>query len=170
MATDDNDDTLTYTLEGTDAASFGIAGSTGQLSTSAALNYEAKSTYSVVVRASDPAGLSDTINVTINVTDVVEVVPEVPAIVQGYDTNDDGDISIAELFDAIDDYFAGTGSAYRRACSISSTLTSQATGNTDSIVGRRVFPWRTPPVKSDAVMYAADGRHLIGTEERMRLM
>ena len=44
---------------------------------------------------------------TINVTDVVEVVPEVPAIVQGYDTNDDGDISIAELFVAIDDYFDG---------------------------------------------------------------
>ena len=98
-AIDDNGDTLTYTLGGTDAASFRINGITGQLRTSAALNYEAKSTYNVVVRASDPAGLSDTINVTITVTDVVEVVPEVPAIVQGYDTNGTPGIQISELFD-----------------------------------------------------------------------
>ena len=44
---------------------------------------------------------------TINVTDVVEVVPEVPAIVQGYDTNNTPGIQISELFDAIDDYFDG---------------------------------------------------------------
>ena len=109
-ATDPNDDPLTYRLEGTDAASFSID-STGQLRTSAALDFETKSTYNVVVRASDPAGLSDTINVTITVTDVVEVVPEVPevpAIVQGYDTNLIPGIQIDELFDAIDDYFAGT--------------------------------------------------------------
>ena len=104
-ATDPNDDPLTYRLEGTDAASFSIDRSTGQLRTSAALDFETKSTYNVVVRASDPAGLSDTINVAITVTDVVEVVPEVPAIVQGYDTNNDGAISIPELFVAIDDYF-----------------------------------------------------------------
>ena len=76
-ATDSNGDTLTYTLEGTDAASFGIDSGTGQLSTSAALDYETKDTYSVVVKATDPAGLSGTIDVTINVTDVVEVVPPV---------------------------------------------------------------------------------------------
>ena len=104
-ATDPNGDTLTYTLGGTNVASFGIVGSTGQLRTSAALDFETKSTYSVEVTATDLGGLSDTIDVTINVTDVVEVVPEVPAIVQTYDTNNDGDISIAELFVAIDDYF-----------------------------------------------------------------
>ena len=104
VATDANNDTLTYTLEGTDAASFGIDSGTGQLSTSAALDYETKDTYSVVVKATDPAGESATIEVTINVTDVVEVVP--PAV-QTYDTNNDGAISIAELFVAIDEYFDG---------------------------------------------------------------
>ena len=104
-ATDPNGDTLTYTLGGTNAASFGIVGSTGQLRTSAALDFETKSTYSVEVTATDLGGLSDTIDVTINVTDVVEVVPEVPAIVQGYDTNGTPGIQISELFDAIDDYF-----------------------------------------------------------------
>ena len=105
-ATDRNRDTLTYTLGGTDATSFGIVRSTGQLRTRAALDFETKRIYSVEVTATDLGGLSDTIDVTINVTDVVEVVPEVPAIVQGYDTNGDG-IDIDELFNAIDDYFAG---------------------------------------------------------------
>ena len=74
-ATDPNGDTVSYTLEGTDAASFSINGSTGQLRTSAALDFETKNAYTVVVKATDPAGLSDTIDVTINVTDVDEVVP-----------------------------------------------------------------------------------------------
>ena len=104
-ATDANGDTLTYSLEGTDAASFGIEGSTGQLSTLAALDFETKPAYSVVVRATDPGGLSDTIDVTINVTDVDEEVPVDP--VDTYDTDGTPGISISELFAAIDDYFAG---------------------------------------------------------------
>ena len=106
-ATDANGDTLVYSLEGTDMASFGIVANTGQLTTLAALDFESKNAYTVVVKATDPAELSDTIDVTINVTDVDEGVPEVPAIVDEYDSNKDGDISIAELFVAIDDYFAG---------------------------------------------------------------
>ena len=102
-ATDPNDDTLTYSLEGTDAASFGIDGSTGQLRTSAALDFETKTPYTVVVKATDPDGLSDTIDVTINVTDVVEVVPV--DLVDGYDTNGVAGIQIDELFEAINDYF-----------------------------------------------------------------
>ena len=39
-ATDPNDDNLTYTLSGTDAASFGIGSGTGQLMTKAKLDYE----------------------------------------------------------------------------------------------------------------------------------
>ena len=74
-AIDPNGDTLVYSLEGTDAASFGVNSGSGQLSTSAALDYEARSAYNVVVRASDPDRLSDTIEVTINVTDVDEEVP-----------------------------------------------------------------------------------------------
>ena len=65
-------DVLVYSLGGTDVASFGIDSSTGQLRTLAALDYEDKTTYTVVVRATDPAGLYDTIDVTINVTDVAD--------------------------------------------------------------------------------------------------
>ena len=68
-ATDANNDTLTYTLGGTDAASFAIDSATGQLKTSAALDYETKPTYTVTITVSD-GSLTDTITVTITVTDV----------------------------------------------------------------------------------------------------
>ena len=67
-ATDTDGDTLTYTLEGTDAASFDIVRTSGQIQTKAALDYETKTSYSVRVKASDVDGASDTIAVTINVT------------------------------------------------------------------------------------------------------
>ena len=70
-ATDAEKETLTYTLEGTDAASFGIVATSGQLQTKAALDYEAKPSYSVIVKAAD-ASASGTITVTITVTDVNE--------------------------------------------------------------------------------------------------
>ena len=71
-ATDPDDDTLTYTLGGADAASFSINGTNGQLRTNAALNYESDASYSVIVSVSDGNGSSDSIDVTINVTDVNE--------------------------------------------------------------------------------------------------
>ena len=71
-ATDPDNDTLTYSLGGTDAGSFGIVPETGQLQTKLLLNSEVKNTYTVVVTATDPSGEFDTITVTINVTNVDE--------------------------------------------------------------------------------------------------
>ena len=68
-ARDDDDDLLIYTLDGQDAASFDISRATGQLMTKAALDYEARDSYSVVVTVTDPFGATDSIVVTINVTD-----------------------------------------------------------------------------------------------------
>ncbi len=65
-------DRLTYSLGGTDAASFSLARDTGQLSTKAALDYETKQSYQVTVTATDPGGLSATVNVTIKVQNVNE--------------------------------------------------------------------------------------------------
>ena len=70
-ATDADDDTLTYTLSGTDGTSFSIDSSNGQLRTKAELNYETKTTYSVTITVSD-GSLTDSISVTINVTNVEE--------------------------------------------------------------------------------------------------
>ena len=72
-ATDlDAGDTVTYSLGGTDAASFAINASSGQLKTKAALDYETKPTYTVEVTARDASSLSAAITVTVNVTNVNE--------------------------------------------------------------------------------------------------
>ncbi len=71
-ATDANNDVLTYSLSGTDGASFDIVSTSGQLRTKAALDYEEKTSYTVIVYVSDGEGGTDSITVTINVTDVTE--------------------------------------------------------------------------------------------------
>ena len=78
-ATDDDRDTLTYSLGGADAASFAIDDSTGQLKTKGDLNYEADSSYTVIVQVTDSKDdngvaegtptVDDTHAVTITVTD-----------------------------------------------------------------------------------------------------
>ena len=79
-ATDPDGDSLTYSLEGTNADSFSIlsTGSGGQIQTSADLNHEAKSSYSVTVRVIDGRGGNNTAGVTINVTDVDGEAPGIP--------------------------------------------------------------------------------------------
>ena len=73
-ATDaDASDTLTYSLGGTDAASFDIDSGSGQLRTKSAVTYdfEAKSSYTVTVQVSDETD-TDTVTVTITLNDVNE--------------------------------------------------------------------------------------------------
>ena len=68
-AGDEDNDLLIYTLGGTDAGFFRIGRNDGQLKTEAPLDYEAKSSYTVVVTATDPFGAMDSIEVTINIID-----------------------------------------------------------------------------------------------------
>ena len=86
VATDVDNDTLTYTRGGTDAASYEIDSATGQLKTKVTLDYETKNTYSVTITVSD-GSLTDTINVTINVTDIDETIPNrAPVFTEGGST------------------------------------------------------------------------------------
>ena len=73
--------TLTYSLEGADAASFAIVSTSGQLQTTDGVtcNYEVKDSYSVVVRVANGQGGRASIDVTITLTDVTEV-PGQPAV------------------------------------------------------------------------------------------
>ena len=69
--------TLTYSLSGTtdapnDYESFSIVTTSGQLQTKAALDYETKGSYEVSVDVSDGNDGTDSITVTINITDVNE--------------------------------------------------------------------------------------------------
>ena len=79
-ATDaDAGDTLSYTLGGADVASFDFVETTGQIRTKTNVSYdfEAKSSYTVTVTASDGTSTTDA-SVTISVTDVAEP-PSAPA-------------------------------------------------------------------------------------------
>ena len=91
-------DTLTYSLGGTDAASFDIDASTGQLITKAPLDFEnprggtgsASTSYVVTVTVKDSSGTSVTEDVTITVTNVPEEpgAPAAPTVVSTESNND----------------------------------------------------------------------------------
>ena len=78
VATDPDDDKLTYSLENARASHFTIDRFTGQLQTGAPLDYETQATYTAKVIAADrlepddPSRATDTITVTINVNNVDE--------------------------------------------------------------------------------------------------
>ena len=97
----DDDAIHIYTLGGTDAASFDFSTSIGQIITRAALDYETKDSYSVRVSIRDgenedqspSTSTDDSINVTIEVTNVDEG-PEVSGPSQvDYDENDTEDVA-----------------------------------------------------------------------------
>ena len=103
-ATDANaGDTISYALGGDDAGSFSIDAN-GQISVGEGteLDYESRTSYSVTVTATDDAGASDSIDVTINVTDV----DEVPPIEERFDTNGNGVIDRDEVYGAIQAFLA----------------------------------------------------------------
>ena len=84
----DRIDGLTYTLSGgADAGPFHIVPATGQILTMEKLDYEdpqnTDHAYSVTVTATDTTGLSDSIEITIEVTDVDEVPAAGPLTVLG---------------------------------------------------------------------------------------
>ena len=96
-ATDAENDSLEYTLEGADAASFDIVLGTGQLRTKTGVvyNYEAaKNSYSVTVKVDDGSGTA-TIAVTVNVTDVAEqsATPAQPVVTATPGTTDSLNVS-----------------------------------------------------------------------------
>ena len=68
-ATDPNGDTLTYTLSGTDAASFDV-NSSGQLSVASGttFDYETKTSYAVTVTATEAHDPSDSASIAVTVT------------------------------------------------------------------------------------------------------
>ena len=73
-------DVLTYVLEGIGTPTRSTSSrrtAAGQIRTSAALNHEEKSSYSVTVRVRDGRGGTDAVSVTIRVTDVAEA-PDTP--------------------------------------------------------------------------------------------
>ena len=121
-ASDDDGDTLTYSLDGTDAGSFDIGTGTGQIKVKDELDHEAQNSYSVRVSVSDgeddqgsaDTTVDETIDVSIDVTDVNEK----PAFADGAATelevaeNTAADTGIGALFTATDPDAADTSLTY----------------------------------------------------------
>ena len=75
-----DDDVLTYSLEGRDARSFDIDRASGQIKVGegTSLDFETRTTYTVIVKAKDASNLTDTVTVNIAVDNVDED-PEITA-------------------------------------------------------------------------------------------
>ena len=72
-ATDEDDDSLTYTIEsGNGDGVFAIDGGTGAITTAAALDHETTPSYTLTVQADDGEGGTATATVTVTVTEVDE--------------------------------------------------------------------------------------------------
>ena len=111
-AMDANNDTLTYSLGGTDMASFDIDRATGQIMVGdgTMLDYEgSQMTYMVTVTATDPSGATGTVDVMVMVTDVDEAQPADFDPLAEYDADNSGALEKDEVIQAINDYLFGVG-------------------------------------------------------------
>ena len=109
IAADDADNNrLTYTISGTDAAFFDVVATSGQLRTRDALDHESRDSYSFTMSVHDGKdvhGNADTtIDDTISVTVTVEDVDEPPVItgvttIGDYDENGTGDVATYTAID-----------------------------------------------------------------------
>ena len=97
-ATDNESDTITYTLEGPESSAFSIDASSGQVRTKDALDFETKSSYAFQVRAEDDRSASNTASVRVDVTNVTELpaVPAAPSVTATFRSNTSIDVSWTE--------------------------------------------------------------------------
>ena len=105
-AEDDDNDPLTYSISGADAAPFDVVESSGQLQTSGALDHESRDTYSFTMLVRDGKDIDgnadtaddDTITVTVTVVDVDEA-PDISFVATGGVTVNDNALSVDENYD-----------------------------------------------------------------------
>ena len=98
-ATHPDDLEITYSLSGTDAASFTVDAETGQIWVEDGVQLEPGRTYTVNLTATDSAGFGAIIIVTIEVVEATH---------HPYDANRDGVIERDEVIMAVSDYFKGS--------------------------------------------------------------
>ena len=107
-ATDADGDTITWSVSGTGASTFDISGGQLSLASGVTLDYETQSSYSITVTASDGNGGSDTVAVTVPVTDVeASSPPNTPPVIGGgasvtITVAEDATGSIGDAFTATD--------------------------------------------------------------------
>ncbi len=95
IATDPDGDVLTYSLGDVfDGQTFIVDSAWGQLMTKLPLDFETKSSYTVVVGVTDGRGAGDTMVVTINLTDMQEVPVDNPQTQAVGKVNPDAEVTI----------------------------------------------------------------------------
>ena len=105
-AADADNDALTYSISGADAAPFDVVESSGQLQTSGALDHESRDTYSFTMSVHDgkdtnghvDTRVDDAITVTVTVDDVDEA-PDISFVATGGVTVNDNALSVDENYD-----------------------------------------------------------------------
>ena len=98
-ARDADGNTLAYRLRGADADSFAIDAGTGQIRTKGTYDFEAQSSYSVILRVSDGEGGRASLVVSITVTDIAEP----PAVLPSGVVVTPGDSALTVRWDATSD-------------------------------------------------------------------
>ena len=166
-ATDPNGDVITYEVSGADAASFTIDPDTGQIMTSADLDYEDKSSHMITVTATDPDGASGDIAVTVNVTNLdepgmVNLTPTQPSLgieITASVTDPDGGVSgetwqwsrsdemrgmftpyLGETTDSITPVDADVGRYLRVTVTYNDVHGAKTVERTTGMVARNAFP------------------------------
>ena len=151
MATDPDEDSISYKLGGTDEKSFDIDEATGQLETKARLDQETKDTYAVVVTAQDNSGAANdtvTTTVTIRVMDLDEQ-PVIRA--GGLSVRGNRTVSYAEnRTDAVETYTADGADAAGARWSLSGDDVGDfRIGATTGVLTFRTTPNYEAPVDAD---------------------
>ena len=164
-ATDVNNDSLTYTLGGTDASKYDIDEDSGQITVAsgADLDYEADPSDSVTVTATDPYGASDTAIVSITITDVnVAGDLRAPPNVQVIRSPDNMSVTVSwsAQEEGADNYTVQRQELTQQPSSsfFANTLTvsSGLSGSTlsyvdDSILSGRTYEYRVAAIKDEVV-------------------
>ena len=178
-ATDGDNDPLTYTLEGADAASFGFDPATRQLSTTSGVtyDYETKPSYAVTLKADDDNGGTGTIAVTIDLTDVEEPPgrPAAPSVTATAGTTDSLEVNWtapSNTGPAIDNYDLryreGTGGSWingpQNVSGTSATIGSLTEGTSYQVqvLARNAegdSPWSLPGSGQTGALGAPDVPH-----------
>ena len=140
-ATDADGHTLTYTMEGADATSFAFDAATRQIRTKDGVTYdfETRDTYSVTIKVDDGNGGTDTVAVTITVTDVEE-----PTLALTLDAiAGDGTVNIAEKTAGFS-ISGDTGTEAGVTVSVAIGLTT-LTGTSADVSGTATWSVAVPP-------------------------
>lgn len=116
-ASDQNaDDVLSYVITSGNDGSFAIDSETGEITLASSLDYETSTSYTLTVEVTDAGGLSDTVNVSIEVTDIANDDSDADGLIDEWEVSTFGSVAATTGAEDLDndgltnanEYAAGT--------------------------------------------------------------